>query len=176
MDLDVLPIQPYGIHTAQTWGQIAAYFDMIDRWGIQQFIEIGVDKGGLAAMMVGMCFVRPNFQYVGVELLERRVDSYVADRDLPNAVIITGNCFEPKIFDTIATLIRNAHGTLLLCDGGNKAKEIYAFQALMKSGDLITVHDWGVEFKETDIPWQLEQRYQRITNYEDVGLPVWRKR
>ena len=41
--------------------------------------------------------------------------------------------------------------TFIFCDGGNKVKEFNTYAPLLKSGDCIAVHDWGVEISMPQI-------------------------
>ena len=41
--------------------------------------------------------------------------------------------------------------TLILCDGGDKVKEFALYSPILKEGDCIMVHDWGVEINQSDI-------------------------
>lgn len=45
----------------------------------------------------------------------------------------------------IDSILKNKEGvSFLYCDGGNKIKEIELYAPLLKSGDYLGTHDWGV--------------------------------
>ncbi len=50
--------------------------------------------------------------------------------------------------DTIPNLLRQDKRILLLCDGGNKVKEVKIFHNMLKSNDIIMAHDYS-ETKKT---------------------------
>tara|TARA_R100001163_G_scaffold41186_1_gene31165 strand:+ start:6939 stop:7667 length:729 start_codon:yes stop_codon:yes gene_type:complete len=54
------------------------------------------------------------------------------------------NVFDKKTFKHIEENIKE-YKTYIFCDGGNKLRELNLYARLLKSGDRIAVHDWGVE-------------------------------
>ena len=47
--------------------------------------------------------------------------------------------------------------TFIFCDGGDKVKEFNTYAPLLKSGDCIAVHDWGVEIHMPQIQDTIEK-------------------
>ncbi len=47
--------------------------------------------------------------------------------------------------DGIRSLIKNGKSILLLCDGGNKKRELDLYGGSLKSGDFIMLHDWAYD-------------------------------
>jgi hypothetical protein len=47
--------------------------------------------------------------------------------------------------NSIRELIRGGGATLLLCDGGNKKKELELYGSVLKSGDFVMLHDWAYD-------------------------------
>jgi hypothetical protein len=47
----------------------------------------------------------------------------------------------------------------LLCDGGNKPRELKMFPPMCAEGSVILVHDWGTETLPSDVPDFLEELY-----------------
>ena len=47
--------------------------------------------------------------------------------------------------------------TFIFCDGGDKAKEFNTYAPLLKTGDCIAVHDWGVEIQMSQIQDTIEK-------------------
>lgn len=48
---------------------------------------------------------------------------------------------------------------VLLCDGGNKPRELQTFPPLCEPGSVFVVHDWGTETLPDDVPDFLEELY-----------------
>tara|TARA_R100001443_G_scaffold12706_2_gene22413 strand:- start:3369 stop:4043 length:675 start_codon:yes stop_codon:yes gene_type:complete len=52
--------------------------------------------------------------------------------------------FSKETIDHVSENIQE-HKTFIFCDGGDKVKEFNTYAPLLKPGDCIAVHDWGVE-------------------------------
>lgn len=55
----------------------------------------------------------------------------------------------------------------LLCDGGNKPRELLAFPPYLPDGSLVVVHDWGTETMPADVPDFLTEVYGDFC--DDIG-------
>lgn len=49
--------------------------------------------------------------------------------------------------------------TVLLCDGGNKPRELKTFPPYLSADSIVVVHDWGTETLAADVPDFLEELY-----------------
>ena len=61
--------------------------------------------------------------------------------------------------DLVGFAARAMGPVALLCDGGNKPRELKLFSPLCAPGSVFLVHDWGTEMLETDVPDFLEELY-----------------
>lgn len=52
---------------------------------------------------------------------------------------------------SLVELCKDPRKKLLYCDNGNKIKEFTIFGKYLNSGDMIGVHDWNIEIKQSDI-------------------------
>ena len=48
---------------------------------------------------------------------------------------------------------------VLLCDGGNKPRELRTFPPMCVPGSVVVAHDWGTETLASDVPDFLEELY-----------------
>jgi hypothetical protein len=48
---------------------------------------------------------------------------------------------------------------ILLCDGGNKPRELRTFPPMCAPGSVVVAHDWGTETLPSDVPDFLEELY-----------------
>lgn len=62
--------------------------------------------------------------------------------ELLGGVVLRENCFRSK---RLKQFIERHNKGFLLCDGGNKRKELATFGPKVYVGTVITVHDWGTE-------------------------------
>tara|TARA_Y100000310_G_scaffold170314_1_gene170456 strand:- start:1067 stop:1738 length:672 start_codon:yes stop_codon:yes gene_type:complete len=58
--------------------------------------------------------------------------------------------FSKKTIDHVSENIKE-YKTFIFCDGGDKVKEFNTYAPLLKPGDCIAVHDWGVEIHMHEI-------------------------
>lgn len=73
-------------------------------------------------------------------------------RDIPRAALLTqmgthvcqaDTLNDAATIESIRNLIKTPGTTLLLCDGGDKRKEVALYGPALKPGDFIMVHDWA---------------------------------
>ncbi len=102
-------------------------------------IELGTGKGGFALMLARLC------QAI-------RCDFFTFDHKLDDSLIHQlcrlggraqkADLYSAEIQAEIANLIQMNGQTVLLCDGGNKVREMHDFASTMKPGDIIAAHDY----------------------------------
>lgn len=63
----------------------------------------------------------------------------------------------------VKTLLTGSYRKILYCDNGNKAQEIITYGHLLRSGDLMGVHDWGTEVDDSaahpGVDWALKAHF-----------------
>jgi cephalosporin hydroxylase len=157
---------PFGIGIAQTWPQIGALFDDINKYKITLVIELGTFMGGLSDLLLYKQGVTPaevGFHYFGVQLYKNEIHPRLQG----HTQIRIGDIFDPNIIDEVRSLIDVNRGKVLVyCDGGDKPKEMRTYTKLLRPGDYIRVHDfpgevtpefldkymWEYEFMEEILP------------------------
>ena len=53
--------------------------------------------------------------------------------------------FSQETFDHVKENMEELGNTFIFCDGGNKIQEFHTYAPLLRQGDRIAVHDWGLE-------------------------------
>ena len=163
---------PLGIVASQTWEQVCNYLQAIEEYHIKLFVELGIHKGGLAAVMLARTEYVSDFHYLGVEIDRERVDWRVRDNILgnPRADAIYGDCLSDSVKFTVSNTIQQAGGKVfLLCDNGNKSCEIDAYAPLIRPGDYLAAHDYPAEIGDDDLLFLDDSPY-----YEAVNPQRWR--
>jgi hypothetical protein len=143
--------------------------DLLNYYNFSNIIEIGTHDCGMSTLFSLYCL---NSQTPAVcenqteptlyknkthhKSLKRFYTFDIEERDLGSinliekmgAVFEKKDCFEYE--KEISNLIKKNGRTLLLCDGGDKPKEINTFCKYLKSGDVIMGHDFFFGKNEED--------------------------
>lgn len=147
-------VWPLGLPVTQSWLELGAILTTIQQYSVSLVVEIGVDQGGLAALLAMRARLSlVGFHYLGFELTPHRVDQRAKDlMTPPHANIFYQDCFTQTTLDTVWLNVQAAVGpALVYCDGGNKPAEWRTFWPLLRVGDLIAAHDYAVEILEQDL-------------------------
>jgi hypothetical protein len=94
-------------------------------------------------MMLARMMFDPGFYYYGVERdigqTRQEVKSAIASQ--PRAILFASDIFAAQ--DAVRRAVANsASAAFVYCDGGDKPKELAIFKDVLRSGDLIGVHDF----------------------------------
>jgi hypothetical protein len=149
-----------GIAMAQVWVDLYAWEAILNgNPQLRGIIEIGTWQGGFSGWLWAQARLR-DMQF------------FTCDAVRPERPIrYTGFCrvdvfaTPEAIEDTIRSI---GEPLMLLCDGGNKPRELRTFAPMLKDpGSLIAVHDWGTETTAADVPDGLEPAY--ASYLEELG-------
>ena len=70
-------------------------------------------------------------------------------KDIPVIICTAVRNDEDEIIETVTRFM--AEQALIYCDNGNKVGEFSTYAPLLKHGDIIMAHDYGVEFRLEDL-------------------------
>lgn len=104
-------------------------------------LEIGTAAGGLTLLL------RDLLNEAGCET----TDMWTVDpMEMPRPYLEVGginyihaDAFVPQLFERLRWWIQLDGPILVLCDGGDKAREFRSFAPFLKSGDIIMAHDYA---------------------------------
>lgn len=117
-----------------------------ERKDLESIVELGTWKGGFSLYLA--CQARER------GLSFRTYDVAPPDREIPGFVQL--DIWAQT--DTIGEHLERHTPVILLCDNGNKPREVKTFSRYVTDG-LIVVHDWRTEFMPEDVPDGLEMVY-----------------
>jgi predicted O-methyltransferase YrrM len=124
-----------GIHASQADGWIEAFDEFFKEERFAIVIELGTWCGGMALMLgekanakVYTFDVTSNVSAVAKSALDRA-----------GVEVRVENIFETS---TVKNLISGQGRVLLLCDNGDKRREVKLFAPFLKDGDVIMAHDY----------------------------------
>lgn len=160
-------IWPLGIPVSQTWLDIGAILKIVHEQEIKFVLEIGMEHGGLSSLFLSR--MERQVHYFGFEIEEKKVHSKIS-----GANYYIGDAWEPKCVEMVEIIMSTEGKAFILCDGGNKVKDFSTYFPLMRAGDWIALHDFGKEFRETDLP-QTDLKPYRPDWMEDTNWLVFHK-
>jgi cephalosporin hydroxylase len=149
-----------GVPMIQAWQDLMLWERFLHQYNPKFILELGTFNGGLSTFLA--------VQSWALEAGFMTVDWHSwADHSHPlwRTMKIDKNfwqvdMWEPEFTEIFQDLLSGEHNHpfLLVCDGGNKPKEMQIFGPMLRPGDLITCHDWLNEIAEPDIkglPFQM---------------------
>tara|TARA_R110002094_G_scaffold23720_1_gene36013 strand:- start:136 stop:687 length:552 start_codon:yes stop_codon:yes gene_type:complete len=118
-------------------------------------VEIGSQKGSLTTYLANMAAITESYVFDTFEKFphqdwyNRPVEGVGHWVDKLNEIssyinVHHGDIFDKRSFDHIKENVEQFK-TYMFCDGGDKAAEFNMYAPILKSGDKIAVHDWGME-------------------------------
>lgn len=188
MDFETFQIEPFGVHIAHTWLEAGIVLDSINRLGIKRFVEIGVHKGGLAALLVHTTKHIPGFVYLGIEIDSQIVEPTIRKLfdPLANASLWFRDAHTEQTIKDVAGWITGGSPptgpALIYCDGGNKPLEFGLYAPILRVGDFIAAHDWDyggyhrAEIRPKDVKQSvLANELTSIGFTKPIRICLWRK-
>ena len=155
-------IWPLSIPVSLSWMEIGAILSIIQEFHIKTFVEIGIERGGLASLLLMRGGVDEDFSYFGMELEPAKVHPSAAvimsEFGAPDT-LFWGDVFSEYGRTFLWHIARTKNPPFLFfCDNGNKPREVKMISEMLtaSSNALILVHDFGKEFHKRDIPSSLK--------------------
>lgn len=148
-----LDCKVFGIPASQWWDDLYLLGRACEVGGpFGAIVEIGTYFGGLS-LALALHAAQHEAAFATFDITPRVPHTPLTDQ------FVAPGCIFVDVFTTDGqTLVRNAlakageRPALLVCDGGNKPKEVQLYAPTLKAGDWLAVHDFGSEISEADIP------------------------
>lgn len=155
-----------GVGAAQIPGTELVFLEIIKDFDL--IIEIGTDNGGFSVWLYKN--KKPDSLFLTYEMDPSHVK--IPKNHEVNDFIRYCDCFDPDIIDSISALIKTRGRTLLLCDGGSKTTEFSIFSKLLKTGDVIMMHDFADSPNESENYYAAKSKYLSAGLWDGVGFEV----
>lgn len=139
-------IWPLGVSSSVTWLDLGAIAHMLQFARIRTVLEIGVEHGGLSAWL--MAYARYNdLAYRGVDITLNALQTQLGIVDR-SAFVECDAWSAAAVNAARAWLEINPAPALIICDGGNKPKELHLYAPLLRDGDILIGHDYHNEYSD----------------------------
>lgn len=122
---------------------------------LRGIVELGTWEGGFSGYLAAQARLRG--------LSFRTYDIVAPQREIPGFVQL--DIFREA--EQIGSYLRTQEPVVLLCDGGNKAREMKTFAPYLTPESLLVVHDWGTEIHPQEVPAGLTMLHSDL--YERFG-------
>ena len=130
-----------GHNIAQTPEFMMVFNEIFNRENFARVIEIGTFHGGLS-LFLAFCSLVKNMKFFTFDIrMSGKTEVYQKIRQL-GGTFEKLNILQPQGIERIRSLVTAPGRVMLLCDGGNKPKEIRTFAPFLKQGDVIMGHDY----------------------------------
>lgn len=130
---------------------------------VERIIELGTGKGSMS-IVLALEAVKKGIEFITYDIKEQT--TFETQRMLNKLDAKRRVCDIFENSDEIFSLFDKP--VFLLCDNGNKRKEIEMFAPSLMDGSVVSVHDYGIEFTAKDA-----KRYDHILTPYKISL--WRK-
>lgn len=155
-DLRIINRRFMGAGMSQSYAAIYWQEYFIESNRFDYVVELGSQKGALSTYLANMAAITESFIFDAYEFYPNDNSWFNREHEgvghwfeklakiSPNININYNNVFTESTFNHIKENIEQFK-TYIFCDGGNKLRELDMYAPLLKKGDKIAVHDWGME-------------------------------
>ena len=138
-------IWPIGVSCSLTWLDLGAIAHILHAAHIRLVIEIGVEHGGLAAYLAAYCHYT-GCVYRGIDITLNALDPTVR-AEMAHTQIEERDAWSAATVARVAAWLAEHDGpALIICDGGDKPKELKLYAPLLRPGDVLIGHDYHNEY------------------------------
>lgn len=137
----------YGMPMQQSWQDLVIWEWFLNRARAKSIVELGTGNGAFSCYLLSQC-------------IARQMHFATLDRKEPEQSLLHQKLGLRRLFRKMNLMSLEAKSELgvilsqlprpvvLFCDNGDKPHEIAIFCDLLKAGDYVGVHDYGIEFHE----------------------------
>lgn len=133
-----------GFVTNQNRMAIPTWSFAMEKYPPFRIVEIGAYNGGFTCAL-GVHAYNIGAKIYSFDRQQIPGDKYRAFADFLGISWFQMDCFSAEAIELIKKLVQSPGITYLLCDGGNKAREINTFAPFLKPGDVVGGHDYFLE-------------------------------
>jgi predicted O-methyltransferase YrrM len=144
---------PLGLPMCQNRLAVPTWSYAMEKLPPRQIVEIGSYNGGLATAL-GL-----HARVIGAQLFTYDINAQ-SEAIVPIGKLLGVNFRVADVWEReaeIADIIRRPGSSFVLCDGGNKPRELATFVRYLKPGDVIAAHDYDAMHEANATTPQLER-------------------
>lgn len=162
-------VWPIGVSCSLTWLDLGAIAHILQIAQIRLVVEIGVEHGGLAAYLEAYGYFT-GCAYKGIDITLNALHTKVRE-DMAERQIEQHDAWSAATVDRVGAWVAASAGpALLICDGGDKPKELHLYAPLLRPGDVLIGHDYGNEYTDAALATMPPSVVQVHTDWLDDTL------
>lgn len=132
-----------GVNCSQSWADFQLWERLFNAHAeLKSIVEIGTGEGGFS-------------RYLQLQAEARGLGFATFDVVQMDGQNVAGFQQADVFADPARVVNAWTSPAVLFCDGGDKPREVAVFTPLLAVGDVVVVHDWGVEVDLRHIPLEL---------------------
>jgi len=120
-----------------------------DNLDVRRVVDIGTGCGGLT-LFFGANMLQRDGKVLSFDIEETQSAQARKDFEKLNIDFRKMNVFAHHTVKLVKEFIADERA-LVFCDNGNKGREFPLYARILKPGDFIMAHDWGVEISEGNL-------------------------
>ena len=135
---------------AQYWVEFILWESLLNEKRYDSIVELGTLEGGFSLWLSAQAEARElGFRTYDINLPKRRIPGFV------HADIYA-------LAEEIGEHMRKHDPVIVLCDGGNKPRELKTFSRYVTADSTLVVHDWMEEMLPSDVPENVEMIHEDL--------------
>jgi cephalosporin hydroxylase len=135
---------------AQFWAEFVLWESLLNEKPYDSIIELGTLDGGFSLYLASQA------EHRGMSF--RTYDVRVPAKSIPGFVCLDIYACQEEI----GQHMRRHDPVIVLCDGGNKPRELRTFSRYVTRDSTLVVHDWGTEMLPSDVPENVEMIHEDL--------------
>ncbi len=138
-----------GVEVSQMWNDLALWEEFFNRANVKSVIELGTFRGGMT-MFFTLQGIARGFTITSID--DQNHGAPTEQLHKLGTKLLTMDLLSESTVEPMRELIASLPKPLVLfCDNGDKPREWGLYVPLLSPGDFAAVHDWGTEFRESNL-------------------------
>lgn len=166
-------VYPAKVETDHTWMELGAILKIVEMFHIDLFIELGIHKGGVLAVLLPQLELYPTFNYYGICLDKNEIEPRLVDvcDELANICLIEGSCFSNALLAKMQNILDTSKGTALVyCNGADPVRELHEYAYMLQPGDIISGYGYPTKIRPEHIKKFSDEDFTLVNQINEPWL------
>lgn len=162
----------YGLTMQQSWQDLVLWEWFLNRAEAKSVLELGTGSGAFSCFLLTQCLSR-GMQFATID--HRPFQEMALHHQLGlKSLFFQVDLLKPGAKAQVERIMYGFPRPIVLyCDNGDKPYEVALFHDLLKTGDYLGVHDFGIEFHDHDLAPIQDRIVEIVKPEEAIGNTRW---